>query len=66
MTHALMIIGFIIIFGVAGRFDCDVLNGVTSPSMIGWIVAGILLMIPELIWFMNAMKKAKKLEEYER
>lgn len=66
MKHILLIAGFIIELGVAGRFDCDVLNGVTSPSMVGWIVAGILLMIPELIWFMNAMKKAKELEEYER
>lgn len=66
MKHILLIVGFIIELGVAGRYDCDVLNGVTSPSMIGWIVTGILLMIPELIWFMNAMKKAKELEEYER
>lgn len=63
MTHALMIIGFIVIFGVAGRYDCDVLNGVTSPSMIGWIVAGILLIIPELIWFSYMMKKVKEIEE---
>lgn len=63
MTHTLMIIGFIAIFGVAGRYDCDVLNGVTSPSMIGWIVAGILLIIPELIWFSYMMKKAKEIEE---
>ena len=63
MTHAMMIIGFIVIFGVAGRYDCDVLNGVTSPSMLGWIVAGILLIIPELIWFSYMMKKAKEIEE---
>lgn len=63
MTHVLMIIGFIVILGVAGRFDCDVLNGVTSPSMIVWIVAGILLMIPELIWFLYMMKKAKEVEK---
>ena len=63
MTHALMIIGFIVIFGVAGRYDCDVLNGVTSPSMIVWIVTGISLMIPELIWFLYMMKKAKAVEK---
>ena len=63
MTHAMMIIGFIVILGVAGRYDCDVLNGVTSPSMFGWIVAGILLIIPELIWFLCMTKKAKEIEE---
>ena len=63
MTHAMMIIGFIIILGVAGRYDCDVLNGVASPSMVGWIVAGILLMIPEYIWIFYMMKKAKELIE---
>lgn len=63
MKHILLIVGFIIELGVAGRFDCDVLNGVTSPSMIGWIVAGILLIIPELIWFLYMMKKAKEVEK---
>ena len=63
MKHILLIVGFIIELGVAGRYDCDVLNGVTSPSMIGWIITGILLIIPELIWFLYMMKKAKEVEK---
>lgn len=60
MTHILMIVGFVIIFGVAGRFDCDVVQGVTSPDMMKWIISGVLLMIPELIWFSCMVRNAKK------
>lgn len=63
MTHVLLVIGFAIMLGVAGRFDCDVLNGVTSPSMIGWIVAGIVLIIPEIVWLLHMFKKAKEMDE---
>lgn len=63
VTHVLLAIGFAIMLGVAGRFDCDTLNGVASPSMIGWIGAGIALVVPEIVWFLHMVKKAKEMDE---
>ena len=63
MTHVLMVIGFVIMLGVAGRFDCDAAQGLTSPNMIGFILLSVALMIPEAVWFLYMMKKAKETEE---
>lgn len=49
--------------GIAGRFDCDAAQGLTSPNMIGFIFLSVALMIPEAVWFLYMMKKAKETEE---
>lgn len=63
MTHILMVAGMILMLGIAGRFDCDAAQGVTSPNMIGWLLFAVALMIPEAIWFLYMIKKAKEIEE---
>ena len=63
MTHILMVAGMILMLGIAGRFDCDAAQGLTSPNMIGFIMLAIALMIPEAVWFLYMMKKAKETEE---
>lgn len=49
--------------GIAGRFDCDAAQGLTSPNMIGFILLSVALMIPEAVWFLYMIKKAKETEE---
>ena len=63
MTHVLMVIGFVIMLGVAGRFDCDAAQGLTSPNMIWLILLSVALMIPEAVWYLYMIKKAKETEE---
>lgn len=49
--------------GIAGRFDCDAAQGLTSPNMIVLILLSVALMIPEAIWFLYMVKKAKEMDE---
>lgn len=63
MTHILAVIGFIIVFGIAGRYDLDVAQHVTTPSMIWWLITSIALIIPEGVWLWIMVNKAKESEE---
>jgi len=63
MTHILMVAGMILMLGIAGRFDCDAAQGLASPSMMGFILLSIALMIPDAIWFLYMVKKAKEMNE---
>ena len=63
MTHILMVAGMILMLGIAGRFDCDAAHGLKSPNMIVFILLSVALMIPEAVWFLYMMRKAKETEE---